>query len=164
MAILISGILIVASILLQSTILNRFPIWGARMDLVLMTTILLSLLRGARFGAGYGFASGFLQDVLSGQFIGANALTKMSIGYLAGSVQERLFQDNPITPILVVMVGTFVHELLFWSVLGIFGRTIPFTTAFSRLVLPVVMMNSILSPVVFYLLKRFDRFLNKLQS
>ncbi len=155
----ITGCLVVFSVIIQSTILNRVSLLGARPDLVLMLTILLALLRGSRLGAGIGFGAGLLQDILSGQFIGANALTKMATGYLIGLAEENFFKENPVIPMLTMAIGTLGNEILFWILLRMFGRPLPFLLTSIRLIIPTVILNSVLAPFLFSRLKKMNDFL-----
>ncbi len=158
----LTGCLVVFSILVQSTIFNRVTLFGASPDLVLILTVLFGFLRGSRLGAWVGFGGGILQDILSGQFIGANALTKMAVGYLAGLMEGKFFSDNPVTPMLLLFVGTIGNEILFWLILASFGRSIPLYVAALRLIFPVAVLNSVLAPFIFSQLRKLDRFFKDL--
>jgi rod shape-determining protein MreD len=155
---LFTGLMVILSVLIQSTILNRLAFFGARPDLVLIVVIMTGLLRGHQIGAGVGLGAGLLQDVLTGQFVGANALTKMCTGHIIGLTEGKFFKENLFIPMIMMAVGTIGNELLFWLVLYLFGRPLPFWLTSMQLILPTAILNSLLAPFVFSLMKRLNDF------
>lgn len=160
---LLAGLMVILSVVIQSTILNRLAFFGARPDLVLIVVIVSGLLKGHPFGTGVGLGAGLLQDILTGQFMGANALTKMCTGYIVGLTEGKFFKENLFIPMIMMAAGTLGNELMFWLILYLFGRPLPFWVASTQLIVPTVILNSILAPFVFILMKRIDDFFQMLK-
>ncbi len=149
-------LLLGVALLLQTTILEQVAIIGVKPDLVMLLTILNSFLLGTREGAFLGFAGGIIEDLFAGSYIGLNALSKMTAGYLAGAVGVRLNREN--TPVAAgvtfvsAVAGLVVHYLLSLS-LGIY---IPVFYALFRVAFPTAFYTALLAPLFF---KRFLHFM-----
>lgn len=111
--VLFYGLLFILSVVLQSTLFHFFKIGGVKPDLLLVIVVLSAVLKGKRTGAVVGFAFGLMEDLLTGKYIGVQALTKMVTGYIVGHLERKVFPDNFLIPIVVGFFGTFLHHLLF---------------------------------------------------
>ena len=98
-------VLIVFTVVLQTTLLQYVSLGGARPDLFLICTLYLGLFR--ENGGKYGFLLGLLQDFSGGRFLGANALSKGLLGVFSEGIQ-RQFLD---LPYLVLLLFFFFGEL-----------------------------------------------------
>ena len=58
-----TAVLVFAAVVLQSAIVGSIEILGGTPDLLLVTLVAVSLLRGAIWGAAVGFAAGLLLDI-----------------------------------------------------------------------------------------------------
>jgi len=99
------------ALILQTAFFSVIQIKGAKPDLILIILTYLSLLKGAEAGSIFGFSFGLLQDVLSGMFLGSNALTKTLLGFTLGSIGKKLYVSSLLQMIFVFVV-TFVNETL----------------------------------------------------
>jgi rod shape-determining protein MreD len=85
----------------------------AILDLPLIVTLYFSLARRSQvYGAMLGTGTGLLQDALTQLPLGVNGICKAIVGYMAASVSMRLDVDNPGTRLLLVLILTFVHNVL----------------------------------------------------
>ena len=66
---------IIAALLLQTTVFSEVLLLGARPELLYLVTIVFAMLEGAPSGAITGFVSGMAQDFLLNQPKGITALT-----------------------------------------------------------------------------------------
>ena len=62
---IVTLIVMVICIVLQSTILQKIALGGVKPDLALLVPIFASLRRGSMVGQVSGFATGFLEDVMN---------------------------------------------------------------------------------------------------
>lgn len=145
---LILLILLVISLLLQTTVLNSIAISGVKPDLVLIWVVFFSLFGGIYKGASFGFLAGLFEDLLLGRFIGMNALTKGLTGLLVGYIESKIFKENILVPVMVVLMASFVNESLFFIV----GKALGFNINFSywlTIVIPVAVYNTCIVPLLY---------------
>ncbi|MGH8905992.1 MAG: rod shape-determining protein MreD [Egibacteraceae bacterium] len=81
-----------AALLVQTVVLPGFAVRGWRPDLVLLTVIGFALVEGPQAGLRYGFAAGFMLDLVSGtgQLVGLSSLILLSAGWVAGQARPYL--------------------------------------------------------------------------
>ncbi len=108
------NILVIAlALLLQSTFFGRFSILGVRPDLAMLVLILLVSDSGQMESVLYGFFIGFLQDVYSPEFLGANAFTMSLIGFFLDFGKERLTVENYSVKAVVSFIICVIHDVIF---------------------------------------------------
>lgn len=148
MQVLVWAAVLVSSLLMESTLLDRMKLMGVKPDLLLVAVVLFALARGARPAARLGFVFGLSEDLLIGKYIGLNALSKASIGYLVGLGENRLYKDNPLIPVAGLFTGTIVYEVIY-LVLGGLGGMHTEPEGFLRVVLPAAMYNSLVALILY---------------
>jgi cell shape-determining protein MreD len=94
-----AAILFVA-VILQVSILSDVHIVHGRPQLLLVTVICVSLLRGAVFGSFAGFAAGFLADTGTFGMLGFTSLLLTLAGYWTGRYGETTGRDRAHAPVL----------------------------------------------------------------
>jgi len=124
-------------------VFTGIPIFGVRPDLILVLVVIFSLLNGGKFGAKFGFFAGLMLDLLVGQMIGLNAVTKMLIGASVGVLSERVFKENYFVPFICVFVATWIDQFLFLFGTVLFGETLYWNIAVTRVVLPMSLYNAV---------------------
>ena len=112
----IKNILLIALVLLiQSTIMGRFDLFGVRPDLGMLILLYIANSSGSSESVWYGFMIGFLQDVYTPEYLGFNTFTMSIIGYLLGFVNERVTMEKIPVRIVVTLFACILHDLLFVS-------------------------------------------------
>ncbi|MBN1291570.1 MAG: rod shape-determining protein MreD [Candidatus Latescibacteria bacterium] len=110
----IKNILLIAlALLIQSSILGRFDIYGIRPDFGMMVLLYIANTSSSVESILYGFMIGFLQDVYSPEYLGFNALTMSIIGYLLGFVSERITTEKLPARIIVTLFACLLHDMLY---------------------------------------------------
>lgn len=146
---IILALMVIVSLILQSTVFNYIKVAGVKPDLVLVIIIFNALINGSKDGAILGFAGGLLQDILIGQFIGLNALSKAATGYIFGFVGKKLYRENIFIPILSLLLGSVFNDLMTYF-LGYFVQlNIPFLKALYDVIIPTAIYNSCLAPFLY---------------
>jgi rod shape-determining protein MreD len=148
-------LLLTGALLLQSTVLDYVAILGIKPDLVMLIVVLNGFLLGTREGAFLGYAAGMVEDLFAGSYIGLNALAKMAAGYLAGMAGLRLFRENTLVAtgvaFFTTLAGSFINYLL---LLYLKVEVLPFY-AIVRVIIPVAVYTSLLTPLFFSRIFRF---------
>lgn len=121
MRIFILSLILLAEVVIESTILTFFRIKGVTPDIVLITIIAIGLIYGKKEGVFIGFMGGVLSDILYGSVFGLHALPFMLIGYFMGMISERVYRDNRIIPFLFTIIGTFIYHVYFYFIQYLMG-------------------------------------------
>ncbi len=157
MNILIHVAIVLVTLLLQSTVLSALPLWGVYPDLILVVVVAFSLFNGPVFGARFGFVGGLGLDLMIGEMVGLNAVTKMLVGAVIGAMAEKLYKENYLVPFLSVVAATLLDQLLYWLGATAFGMVIPWSYAFHRVVGPLSLYNGVLILIVYVRLHYLNR-------
>ncbi len=108
-------LLIALALLAQSTLISRVAIMGVRPDLAMLVLIFLVYTSSPVESVLYGFFIGFIQDVYTPEFLGANAFTMALMGFFLDMIKERLSIDNFMGKALVTFGMCTVHDVIFLS-------------------------------------------------
>jgi rod shape-determining protein MreD len=111
---LLAGIVVLTSLLVQVTILNRLPLPLGRPDLLVVVVIAFALVGGPQRGAVIGFVTGLAADLIppADHLAGRLAFAYTLIGYLAGLLED-VEERSVFTTIVVVAVGAAVAVLVY---------------------------------------------------
>ncbi|MEQ8170287.1 MAG: rod shape-determining protein MreD [Candidatus Eremiobacterota bacterium] len=153
-------IIMIISIIIQGSVLSGISWKGVIPDLTLIVVVSFSLHGGEVRGSMFGFIAGMVQDFISLKSLGACCISKTSTGLLAGYSKDNFSNSNLLTPVIIVIISTFINEsihLLFYFTLGT-RRVLP--PNFIEKILIQVLLNLIFLP--FFLLLFAN--LNKLFS
>ena len=125
-------------------------IFGAKPDLMLVVLIAYSLAEDPAFGATLGFVAGLIQGSAVDFSLGSFMVTRTITGFLAGLVTTRLFNENPIVPVLSAAGLTLVCESMF--LLANPRLVIPA----ARAVLGECVYNAVFALIVYWILRHFQ--------
>jgi len=130
--------------LLQATVAPHLIILGARPDLMLLTVVSWSVLRGMREGVVWGFVGGLCLDLFSGGSFGLSALVLMAIGFFSGLGETAITRRRIALPVVAVLVATPLHGFLYLALLYITGHTVSWFDTLLRVMLPAMIFNGLL--------------------
>ena len=145
---------IVAALLLQTTVFADVRLLGARPELIYLITIVFALLEGPASGAIAGFAGGMAEDFLLNQPKGITALTLTLLGYTVGLLRQYIVSPSPVVPVVVVGAGTFVGVLFYGLVSFLLGQFDTTALYLVRVAALSAAYNAILTPLLYPLLRR----------
>jgi rod shape-determining protein MreD len=152
-----AGAILFVAALIQVTILNRLDILGGSPDLVLLTLVGVSLLRGSIFGAAGGFGAGLVVDTADLGTLGLTSLVLTVAGYWIGRYGETTGRDRvhaPFVSVAVVTVLASFGELLLHFMIGdhVSARLVLLDALF-----PSILLNLALTAPVYALCRRLLR-------
>jgi len=146
-ALLFSG-LVIASIVIQVSLLPVFIRPSFKPDLLLVIMVFIALRGSFKAGAPMAWLLGMLNDVYSGLYLGLNAVTFLVAYLVIKSVSDRLYADSAVLFVLAVagvtLAGSTLNLLL----------TVMFTAspgiAYSMLsdIFPRLLVNAFIASVV----------------
>ena len=146
--------LVFAAVVLQSAIVGSIEIFGGTPDLVLVTLVAVSLLRGAIWGAAVGFAAGLLFDIANLGRLGETSLLLTLAGYWIGRYGETTGRDRTHAPLLSVAVVTVLYSAGALALHVVLGDPVDAGNILVRALIPSVLLNLILAFPVYALVRR----------
>ncbi len=111
-------VIFIGSMVLQTSVFPKIPIGGMKPDLVVIMVVYLGLVKGPETGSLSGFVFGLLFDTVSGTALGINALAKTIIGFFCGVGGKRLYTHSMFPQILCVGLSSVANILLRLSIHG----------------------------------------------
>lgn len=156
---LCSFLILFSSVIIETSIFSNIYFLPAVPDLVLICSLYFSLINGKLYGELTGFISGALLDFVSGAPLGFNAIFRTLIGYLSGFFNKTLNFSGIFIPALIGFSGTLAKVVLIWFV-SLFFKSIKVYDIFTFSFLFELIINTILTPIMFKFLNSFFRILS----
>ena len=146
--------IVFAAVVLQTSIVSTIEIRGGTPDLLLVTLVAISLLRGAIWGAAAGFAAGLLLDTASLARLGETSLLLTVAGYWIGRYGETTGRDRSHAPLLSVAVVTVLYAVGALALHVVLGDPVDAGTVLVGALIPGVLLNLLLTFPVYALVRR----------
>ena len=156
---LCSFLILLCSVIVETSILSNISFLPAVPDLVLICVLYFSFLNGKNYGQVSGFLSGLLLDFLSGSPLGFNCLYRTVIGYLSGVFRRTINASGFIVPSVIGLLATILKVFLIWLI-SLFFKSIKIYNIFTFSFLFELVINVLLTPLMFKFLNSFRRILN----
>ena len=156
---LCSFLILLCSVIVETSILSNISFLPAVSDLALICVLYFSFLNGKNYGQVSGFLSGLLLDFLSGSPLGFNCLYRTVIGYLSGVFRRTINSSGFIVPSVIGLLATILKVFLIWLI-SLFFKSIKIYNIFTFSFLFELVMNVLLTPLMFKFLNSFRRILN----
>ena len=151
----LSGMLLVAALLVELSLLTRLPLPGATPDLVLLVVIALALAHGETAGMLLGFAAGLALDLVppADGPAGRWALVLCLVGYLAGLARGAA-DRSPVLPWLLVALLAAASVGLYAGLGALFDDVrvarAGFMSSLAQMLPTAVLYDLLLFPLVGY--------------
>jgi rod shape-determining protein MreD len=145
-----AGLVFLAAIL-QASVFSSVTILHGTPDLLLVTIICVSLLRGPIVGAVAGFWGGLLLDTANLETLGVTSLLLTIAGYWTGRYGETTGRDRAHAPFVSVAVITFLYALGSLTFHFVLGEPAPARTVLWTTLLQGIVLNLILTWPVYRL-------------
>lgn len=150
MRLIIISLIIILNLILKSTVFQWLEIYGVIPNTTLAIVISFSIHLGKNKGAILGFFAGILHDIILGRIIGLNAVIFMIIGYIVGLMNQKIFKDNLLIPVILTAFGTIFYETLHLFLIFLFGYKVKLFDIIQKILIVEVLYNSIISPFVYF--------------
>jgi rod shape-determining protein MreD len=153
---LVLAAVLVAAVLLQSTVLAGLRLGGVRPDLLVLAVVAVAMASDATTGAGFGFVTGLVADLLFDLPVGVSAMVYTATGFAVGAVRVYVTSHRPLVHLVLVGAASLasvwccglllrVFDLSSWAAVV---RAGPLVALFNLLLTPFVY------PVVWALTER----------
>ncbi len=143
------ALLLVAIVLIQTTILPYLRVFGVVADLGLVATVAVAYREGPETGAIFGFAAGLSMDMFLQTPLGLSALAYALTGYLIGILQGGMLRSSWWVPPVLGALGGLIGGLLFIGIGALVGQDQLFALRSLRVVLIASLLDAIVAPVMF---------------
>lgn len=153
------AILLVASLVIQSTVLEQVTFLGVTPQLGLIVVVSLAYLNGSRVGVVSGFIAGLLLDLQlpeQGTIVGITPLLYVMLGYGVGAMREYSLSESVWAPVFTVTAVSAIFEFSYAGlsiIMGLKWVGLVYTAKVAGL---VVLYNTLLTPFVFPLVRRIS--------
>ena len=148
------GVILFVAALWQVTVLGDAEIFGGTPDVLLVTLVAVAMLRGSLAGACGGFFAGLIVDVAYLQTMGLSSLVLTVAGFWTGRYGETTGRDRVYAPLLSVAVITVLTTTGAFALRFILGESPDARLVFVDALLPTAILNVLVAPFVFALLRR----------
>ncbi|MDP2726464.1 MAG: rod shape-determining protein MreD [Dehalococcoidia bacterium] len=152
MAFPVSVFLVLAASLFQAAFPPAGPVAGIKPDLVLVLAVMASMLLGLRYGLVLSVLGGIILDLFSGMTFGFVTLSLLLVTSLARFPNPDLLEINPLVCMLVIALDSFFYYGIYSLGMLALGGELDWFRLFTRVVLPSVVMNTLVSPLVYGLM------------
>ncbi len=151
------GVLILVSILLQSTVFPMIAIASIKPNLLIILTVSFGLMRGRKNGMMTGFFCGLLTDIFFESVVGFNALIYLWVGYFSGYFYRIFYDDDIKTPLFLISICDLVYGIVQYGFMFLMRGRIQFFYYLGRVILPEVLYTLILTILVYRILYSINR-------
>ena len=135
------AILILVSIILQSTVCQMISIASIKPNLLIILTVSFGLMRGKK----------------SGMLTGFNALIYLWVGYFSGYFYRIFYDDDIKTPLFLISISDLIYGIVQYGFMFLMRGRIHFFRYLGRVILPEVLYTLILTIVLYRLLYRINQ-------
>ena len=145
------AVLLLASVVLQSTVLEQVTFLGVTPQLSLVVVVSLAYIDGERVGVVTGFSAGLIQDLLLpvGTVIGLTALVYTLVGFAVGSLSRYSVSESIWAPILGVILASAAAEASYAALSIMLGENWVSVNYTAKVTGLVVLYNTLLTPFVY---------------
>ena len=160
----VSLFLVLILVILQSTLLYFTVSRVVIPDFALIVVAFFGARRGMQEGQILGFFNGLAEDFITASFPGFNALIKTIIGFLSGTIKNKMLFDPVIFPSLFILFVTLLKGVLAAVIAYLFFPEGYFPAVFSSSFLLEIVLNSLFAPLIYLILKKTHLIPNDLWS
>ena len=138
--------------LLQATLASRMPVFGARVDIVLLMVVIWAITRELREAVVWGLLGGALLDLFSAAPFGTSVLALGVVAVVASWLNQLFRRSQILALFILVPISTVVCNLLRALVMQRLGWPIDYPATVALVVLPSCLVNTLAAPVVYAVL------------
>ena len=95
------AVVLVVAVLIQSTVLARLRLAGARPDLLVLAVVSVAVATDPTTGAVFGFVAGLVADLLFDLPVGVSALVYTAVGFAVGTVRVYVTSHRPLVHLVL---------------------------------------------------------------
>jgi rod shape-determining protein MreD len=143
---LVLAAVVVAGVLLQTTVLGELRLAGVRPDVLVLSVVAVAMASGPVSGAAFGFTAGLVADLLFDLPVGVSALVYTAVGFGVGVARVYVTSQLPLVHLVLVAAASLasvwccglllrVFDLASWEEVA---RSGPLVALYNLLLAPFV--------------------------
>lgn len=161
---IVAGLFLFIFLVLQNTLFSAISLGGIAPDLIMILTVSYGFMLGRKSGLFIGFFGGFVLDLFFGVVLGFYALCYMFVGYIVGQFHEPFFKEDIRLPLIMVAVGEFGYNVLFYFIQFLLRGRFRLPFYFVHIMIPKVIYTVVLTLAIYPLLLWINRKLDELEK
>ena len=151
------AVLILVSIILQSTVCQMISIASIKPNLLIILTVSFGLMRGRKEGMMTGFFCGLLTDIFFESIIGFNALIYLWVGYFSGYFYRIFYDDDIKTPLFLISISDLAYGVIKYGFMFLLRGRIHFFYYLGRVIIPEVIYTLLLTIICYRMLYAINK-------
>lgn len=145
------NILIILVGLVVQLFLSKYATFnGIGINILLILTIQMSLIRGSSTGMFFGLFTGLLEDFYVMGILGARAFIRTCAGFFLGTIKGKFSVGNIFFQLFIVFIIFLIHGLFIYLLRVVFS----YTHMTIRQIFANAGINSLFAPIVFHIINR----------
>ena len=148
------AVVVFLAAILEVSVFSDVRILGGEPDILLVTIVAVSLLRGSVAGACAGFFAGLVVDTATLETLGVTSLLLTLLGYWVGRYGETTGRDRTHAPFLSVAVVTFLYALGGLALRFVLDEPAPARHVLVETLFQGIALNLILTWPVYWVVRR----------
>jgi rod shape-determining protein MreD len=137
-------VVLFTTLLLQTTLVARLPLFHERGDIVLLVVIAAAIVGGPELGAIIGFVFGLSFDLVLQTPFGLSALAYCITGYAVGVLQSSVLRTSWWIPVLSAIAGSAIGVLCFALLGDLLGQDGLVSGRLPAIIAAVAIVNAVL--------------------
>lgn len=143
------ALIILASFLIQTTVLQSLALADVVPNLLLIITVTFGYMRGEKEGMYTGFFCGLLVDCIYGEIVGLYTLLYLVIGYLNGLCRKLYYSDHSVVTVALITLSDLIYNFFYYIFEFLFRSRLDFFFYLRRIIIPE-MVYTLLMAVLLY--------------
>lgn len=157
------GVIVMLAFILQNTVFATFSLNGVKPNLLLIITVFFGYAASMNNGMLTGFFCGLLCDIFFNSFIGIYSFLFMLLGAFGGMMAKFFYQDDVIFPYLTIAITDGLFGFTYYIVMFLLRGRFSFADYLESIILPEILYTLILSLFMLPLLRKCNKFFEKLE-
>lgn len=149
-------IVVFALSIIQTAVLGAVEIFGVIPNLLLVSVICYSLMRGDLRSIVYGSVVGFVLDILSGKMVGMNLLMCTCVALMCACLYETLFNNNSFVAAVFVLWISALYEFLIYVFYFLFWGNTDILFALFHKILPCALYNAFSTFLIYPIMRKIS--------
>jgi len=141
-------LIIIASAILQATLMENVRIFSVKPDLLLICAVLGSLIFNFRWALTFSASCGFLKDCFSASAFGINTLLFCLWCILIIELSKKITIDYDFIKVALLFIVCVIHNIALGAILMYLGNFIPFGIFFRNCLMSAV-CTTLFLPLIF---------------
>lgn len=147
--IIIIGILVIISFLLQTSVFPFFTLFGTVPNIILLLVVSIAVMNGSTSAMIVGFICGLLIDIMYGGVLGVYAFFYMFLGYINGYFHVLFFAEASFLPLILVFINDFIYNILVYLIFFLPQKKWNFFFYLKKNILPELIYTTVISLIMY---------------